>query len=259
MKPEDLLFEADDGVAWITFNRPEVRNAVSGDMVDALAEHCRRLAGDSAVRVLVLKGAGALAFASGADLGEQATLVDEPTWRRFLARWAAACEAVETLPFPTIAAIQGVCSGGGATLANCCDFRIAAPSSRYGYSNARVSGGGFSRGNVLRLVTLVGVSEAAQMLLTGRMLTAAEALAAGAFSEVTKADEDLQPRVAELASQLAENAPITVRTAKGTLLSMRAAIPEDNFGPALEAYLSQDFQEGLAAFREKRKPRWRGV
>src|SRR5258706_5962607 len=197
--PDDLLFEIVDGVAWVTFNRPDVRNAVSAEMADALTERCGQVASDPSIRVMVLKGAGDRAFASGADLDEQRSLVDESTWRVFLARWARTFEAVETLPRPTIAAIQGACVGGGATLANCCDFRIAAPNSKYGYSNARVSGGGFRRGNIVRLVALVGVSEATRMLLTGKTLSAAEALAAGAFSEVTQTDEVLLARVRELA------------------------------------------------------------
>jgi enoyl-CoA hydratase/carnithine racemase len=97
------------------------------------------------------------------------------------------------------------------------------------------------------------------MLLTGRTLSSAEALAAGAFSEVTATDDGLLARVQELAAELAENAPITVRAAKSTILSLRQAIPEDNFEPALEAYMSEDFKEGVEAFRAKRKPRWRGV
>jgi enoyl-CoA hydratase len=259
MKPDDLLFEAAGGIAWVTFNRPEVRNAVTAAMADELVAICQRIASDRSIRVLVLKGAGDQAFASGADLGEQGALVDDPTWRRFLSRWASVCEAVESLPLPTIAAVQGVCSGGGATLANCCDFRIAAPSARYGYSNARLTGGGFSRGNVLRLVTLVGVPKATEMLLKGKLLSAPEALAAGVFTELAASDDSLLPRVAELAAELAANAPITLRTAKSTLLALRQSIPSENLEPALEAYLSEDFQEGLRAFREKRKPVWRGV
>jgi enoyl-CoA hydratase len=259
VKPDDLLFEAAGGIAWVTFNRPEVRNAITADMADELVEICNRVALDRSIRVLVLKGAGGRAFASGADLAEQGSLVDEPTWRRFLNRWAGVCEAVETVPLPTIAAIQGVCSGGGATLANCCDFRVAAPSARYGYSNARLTGGGFSRGNVLRLVTLVGVPRATELLLKGYLLSAPEALAAGAFTEVVAGDESLLPRVRELAAELAANAPITLRTAKSSLLGLRQSVPADNLEPALEAYLSEDFQEGLRAFREKRRPEWRGV
>jgi enoyl-CoA hydratase/carnithine racemase len=259
-KATDLLYEVDDdAVAHITFNRPEVRNAVSLAMVDALSEHCRRLASDRSARTLVLTGAGEKAFASGADLREQAALEGEAAWRRFLSRWADACEALETLPIPTIAAVRGVCSGGGATLANCCDFRVAAPGARYGFTNARISGGGFSRGNVIRLVALVGYSTATQMLLSGRLFSAEEARAAGAFTEVVGTEAALGARVDELALELAGNAPITLRTAKSTLLALRIPIPPDNLDPALEAYLSEDFKEGSAAFRAKRRAAWRGV
>ena len=164
---------------------------------------------------------------------------------------------VETLPMPTLAVIEGFAIGGGLAIAAACDLRIATPGSRFGVPIARTLGNCLSITNYARLVAALGASRAKRMLLLGENLSAEEALAAGFLMDIVEAG-DLDRRVAELCSRLAQHAPITMRVSKeaiGRLL--HAGLPEgDDLVRA--CYGSEDFRLGVEAFADKREPRWTG-
>ncbi|WP_338204573.1 enoyl-CoA hydratase [Candidatus Nephthysia bennettiae] len=257
---DDILVEMEGGIAGIVFNRPATRNAVSAEMCTRLIELCGEFAADRSIRVVVFRGAGGKAFASGADISEVRDLKGEAAVREFLGRWQRLLTAIDEIPIPTIAAIQGACTGGGASIALSCDLRVATPGSRFGFPIARHLGSGLTIENFVRLTSLIGLAKTKEILYTARLVPAAEALALGVYNEVSGDEESLLPRVRELAAEIAANAPLTHRATKQSLLRIRQQMtpPGDNYDLAVQAYLSRDFQEGVGAFLEKRKPRWRG-
>jgi enoyl-CoA hydratase/carnithine racemase len=257
---QEILVELEGGIAGIVFNRPATRNAVSAEMCSRLIELCGEVAADRSIRVLVFRGAGGKAFASGADISEVRALDGEAAVRIFLGRWQRLLTAIDEVPVPTIAAIQGACTGGGASIALSCDLRVAAPGARFGFPIARHLGSGLTIENFVRLTSLIGLAKTKEILYTARLVPATEALALGVYNEVSADEESLLPRVSELAAEIAANAPLTHRATKQSLLRIRQQMtpPGDNYDLAVQAYLSRDFQEGVGAFLEKRKPRWRG-
>src|SRR5438132_4764129 len=140
----EILVELEGGIATIVLNRPATRNAVSAEMCSRLIELCGEVAADRSIRVLVFRGAGGKAFASGADISEVRALDGEAAVRIFLGRWQRLLTAIDEVPVPTIAAIQGACTGGGASIALSCDLRVAAPAARFGFPIARHLGSGLT-------------------------------------------------------------------------------------------------------------------
>jgi enoyl-CoA hydratase len=257
---DNLLYEVHDGVGRITFNRPEARNAFTIQMYERLIVICQEAKNDSSLKVLVLTGSGEKAFCAGTDISEFKNLSSANDFLEYEARIERVLSALECVPVATIAAIAGVCTGGGATIAACCDLRIGAANARFGVPIGRTLGNCLSIANYARMAALVGSSRVKELIFTARLVGAEEARAIGLLSEVLPDHAALHDRANELAQTVAAQAPLTLRVTKEALLRIRdRMIPEEERDLLLKCYLSRDFREGMDAFLNKRPPKWSGT
>lgn len=254
-----ILYEVREGIVFVTFNRPQARNAFTFAMYERLAEICATASDDKAIRAMVLTGAGGKAFAAGTDIS-QFKVFDKPEDALgYESRIDRVLGALEQCRVPTIAAIAGACTGGGAGIAGCCDLRIAAGNAKFGLPIARTLGNCLSMSNYARFAALIGPARLKEMIFTARLVEAPEALAIGLVSEVVESPDDLMVRAEALAKTVASHAPLTLQASKTALLRLRAAIPRDvGDDLILKCYMSRDFREGMDAFLNKRKPEFRG-
>ncbi|HEY6431771.1 MAG TPA: enoyl-CoA hydratase/isomerase family protein [Acetobacteraceae bacterium] len=256
---EDLLYECHDGIGRITFNRPAARNALTFAMYDGLAQICEQVAEDRSVRALVLTGTGEKAFAAGTDIGQFRPFTRPEDAIEYEARLDRVLDTLERCPKPTIAAIAGACTGGGAGIAAACDIRIAARTIRFGFPIARTLGNCLSSANYARLAALIGPARVTEMIFTARLIEAEEAKAAGLVSEVVDDAAALAARADALARQVAGHAPLTLRATKEALRRLRdGGRQEGDRDLILMCYMSRDFREGMDAFLAKRAPVWMG-
>jgi enoyl-CoA hydratase/carnithine racemase len=256
----EILYEVKDGVGRITFNRPEARNAFTFRMYERLAEICQQATADSSVKALILTGADEKAFAAGTDISEFKKFSTGQDAMDYEARINSLLDAFERIPIPTIAAIAGACTGGGAALASCCDIRIGAANVRYGIPIARTLGNCLAMSNYVRLTALLGAARAKELLFTARLMDSVEARAIGLLSEVLPDYAALQVRADELARTVASHAPLTLRVTKEALRRIKEQMtPEEDRKMILTCYMSNDFREGLDAFLNKRPPKWTGT
>lgn len=255
---EHVLVEQDGRIGTLTFNRPDARNAMTWQMYEALYDTCDRVDADPNVRVLVLRGAGTTSFASGTDIRQFLDFKTKEDALAYEARTGRVLGRLAAMRKPTIAMVQGDAVGGGLFMALACDLRIAAGHARFGVPVARTLGNFPAPASFSRLVATVGPVRAREMLLTARLLDAVEARSIGLIDQVHPTEE-LEVRVHELASRLAELAPLTLAATKEATRRITAAtMLRDAEDIILSCYLSQDFQEGVRAFLEKRKPVWQG-
>jgi enoyl-CoA hydratase len=262
MSEDELLTERRGPVQWVIFNRPHARNAMTWHMYDRLVEVCAEVEKDREVRAMVLTGARSEkpAFVAGTDISqfrefttEQHALDYEESGNRVMA-------TLESVRVPTIAAIAGPCTGGGAGMAACCDIRIASPSARYGFPIARTLGNCLSMQNYARLFALLGTAKTKDIILRARLMNADEMASTGLVSELVADEDSLWPRAQELAEQMATHAPLTMWATKEALRRIRERLVPDQADRdlILACYTSADFREGMEAFLAKRKPQWRG-
>ena len=259
MSEQDLLWEVRDGIGWITFNRPAARNALTFAMYERLAELAIAAGEDPAIRALVLRGAGEKAFAAGTDISQFRAFATPEDALAYESRLDRVLEALERCPKPTIAAIAGACTGGGAGIAAACDMRIAARSARFGFPVARTLGNCLSMANYARLAALIGPARVTEILFTARLIEAEEAKTIGLVSELLEDAAALEARAAELAALVASHAPLTLRATKEALRRLRPHLTtEEGKDLIVMCYMSQDFREGMEAFLGKRPPVWQG-
>jgi enoyl-CoA hydratase/carnithine racemase len=255
----DILFELRDGIGRVTFNRPQARNAFTFAMYERLAAICEQANRDKSIKVLVLQGAGDKAFASGTDINQFRAFATPQDAIEYEARLDRVLSQVEECRVPTIAAITGACTGGGAGIAACCDLRIGTKTTRFGFPIARTLGNCLSMSSLSRLTALVGPARVKDIIFTARLLGAEEAAAAGLLSEVVEDVPALQRRADELATLIAGHAPLTLAATKQALARLaRKLTREEGEDLILMCYMSRDFREGLDAFLSKRTPLWTG-
>jgi enoyl-CoA hydratase len=256
---DDLLYDVRDGIGWITFNRPQARNALTFAMYERLADVCGQQATKPTLRALVLTGAGDKSFAAGTDISQFRAFAGPEDAIAYEARLERVMDTIELCPIPTIAALAGACTGGGAGIAACCDIRIATANLRFGFPIARTLGNCLSIANVARLSALIGPARVKEIIFTARLMPAEEAKAAGLISELLPDHTALITRAEELARMIAGNAPLTLRATKEAVRRLRAEHATDvEKDLILMCYLSRDFREGMEAFLGKRPPVWRG-
>ncbi len=256
---EELLYELRDGIARITFNRPQARNALTFAMYERLAEICAAANQDRSIRAMIITGAGDKAFAAGTDISQFRAFKTPQDALDYEARIDRVVGSVEECRVPIIAAISGACTGGGAGIAAACDLRIAAGNARFGFPIARTLGNCLSMSNLSRLAALVGFARAKEIILTARLVEAPEALAVGLVSEVVADHAALLARAEALATQLCGQAPLTMQATKEALRRLRPKLAaEEGRDLILMCYMSADFREGMDAFLNKRPPQWKG-
>jgi len=259
MNFKTLQLASDSTVATITLNRPDKRNAISYELIDDLIRALEEVR-NSAAHVVILTGAGK-AFCSGMDLDNLKALIGRTPEQNLedSRTMAGLFRNLYEFPKPTIAAVNGAAIAGGAGLALLCDFTLAAPEAKFGYTEVRI---GFLPAIVSAfLLRQVGEKIARDLLLTGRIFDADEALKIGLINEIVP-PEKLIDRARGLAAQLAENSPLSLSNTKRLLADYARAELDSQMETAIRENAgireSADFREGIASFLEKRKPKWTG-
>jgi len=257
---EELLFEKRGEIGWVTFNRPKARNALTFAMYEGLAEICARVGKTREVRALVVTGGGDKAFAAGTDIAQFQSFESGEDGIAYELKMDRILGEIERCPVPTIAAINGFCTGGGAAIAAVCDLRIGSASAQFGFPIARTLGNCLSMGNYARLAALIGPQRVKEMILLAKLMDAPAALACGLISELLPDQATLLARAEELANIVAGHAPITMQVTKEALRRLLARLGDENIDDLVRlAYGSADFREGMAAFLGKRAPKWSGA
>jgi methylglutaconyl-CoA hydratase len=259
MDYQNIQLSYDSGVVTLTLNRPEKRNAISDQLMDDLLRAFEEVAG-SAAQVLILTGAGK-AFCSGMDLQNLQALIGRSAEQNLKDSESVARVFRSLYEFPkvTIAAVNGAAIAGGTGLALLCDFTLAVPEAKFGYTEVRI---GFVPAIVSTfLLRQVGEKQARDLLLTGRLIDAEEAHRLGLVNEIVPA-ERLLGRARELAAQLMQNSPTSLLLTKQLLTEHARAELDRQIGAAMRDNAAirstEDFREGITSFLEKRKPRWSG-
>ncbi|MGH9767309.1 MAG: enoyl-CoA hydratase/isomerase family protein [Blastocatellia bacterium] len=255
---ENVLLERRGRVALVTINRPDKLNALNIATRKDLADRLDELRNDEEIRVIVITGAGEKAFVVGADINEFAgrTAVEQ----RAVMKARSIFTSVEDFPKPLIAMINGFCLGGGCELALACDIRVASDRARFGQPeiNLGIIPGG---GGTQRLARLIGEGKAMQMILTGEMIDAQEALRLGLVNEIHPAAE-LEAKTMELANKIAEKSPIALAMAKTSVKNAARTNLREGLDQEVDLFAlcfsSEDKEEGVRAFMEKRKPEFKG-
>jgi methylglutaconyl-CoA hydratase len=254
----DILIHDADGIRTITLNRPERRNALTPAMQNELIRAMDDAAASASIRLIILTGAGE-SFCAGLDLSALQTMADKSALEHSedAHRISRMFRTLFELPLPTIALVNGHAIAGGTGLATLCDFTFAVPSTKFGYTEAKI---GFVPAVVSAYLALqVGDKRARDLLLTGRLFSAEEALAIGLVTEVVPADE-IATRVQAQAATLLANSPASLRATKLLLAAQNRAWLDRALDLAIQANAESrqtaDFREGITAFLEKRRPVW---
>jgi len=248
--------EVRGSTAVITFDRPSARNAMTWAMYEQLDQALDRIASDPALRVALLRGSDGT-FVAGTDIAQFANFETADDGVYYEQQLEAVVSKLESQRVATVAAVEGTAAGGGLALASACDLRICTPDARFGAPIARTVGNCLSMANYARLVASLGVARTKQLLFTADFMPASEALALG-FVTAVVAPEAFDAHADALCARLSTHAPITLQVTKDAMRRIVSRSIADGEELTRRAYGSMDFHEGVAAFLEKRPPRWEG-
>ncbi len=253
-----FIEEMRNGVLWLCFQRPQARNALTFEMYERLALLCREIPTNGTVRAVVIHGAGGKAFAAGTDITLFRGFAKAEDAIKYEHQVDLALTSIEQCPVPVIAAINGACTGGGASIAAACDIRIASEFLRFGFPIARTLGNCLAAKNLARLSDLIGSGRVREIIFSARLIEAEEALKIGLVTEVLKDEETLLARAEELAQIVGSMAPLTLRSTKEAMRRNRVATQVEDSDLIISCYMSDDFRIGMEAFFNKTAPRWTG-
>ena len=244
-----------DGVASVVFDRPQAYNAMTMAMYDQLSAACAEIVADPDLRVATFRATGE-AFVAGTDIREFLAFDTAEDGIAYEQRIDKVITAIESLPVPTVAVVEGAAMGGGLAIAAACDLRIATPAARFGVPIARTLGNCLSLANTARLVAVLGPARTKRLLLLADSISAEEALSCGFVVKVASR-EGIDDAVNAMCRQLASHAPITMRVAKESIRRLTGASASgDDLIRA--AYGSSDFRAGVRLFLAKQRPQWTG-
>jgi len=257
-KESELLFTQEGPLAMVTLNRPHAHNALTWAMYDGLVAACETVDTSNDIRVMMIRGAGGKAFAAGTDISQFQNFHTEEDALNYERRLDEVVGRLEAVTKPTIAAIEGVAAGAGAVIALACDLRYCTPDSQIGVPIARTLGNCLSTANYARLIDLIGPARTKELIFRARLVPAETARDLGLMNDIIAA-EQLYEQVKTVALEIAAHAPITLRSTKEAIRRLQVYRREVNTDDlTVQAYMSEDFREGVAAFLEKRKPVFRG-
>lgn len=255
----EILYDVRDNTAHITLNRPEARNALTFGMYEETARICSEIRLGGNIKSVIIAGSGDKAFAAGTDMDQFRSFSTPQHSIDYEATMDKVLQKIEQCEVPTIAAITGACTGGGAAIAAACDLRICDERMRFGFPIARTLGNCLSTGNLNRMSALLGQGRVREIIFTARLVEAEEALQIGLVSEVLPDATACRARAEELANLLSGHAPLTLRATKEALRRLRVDGPAaEGTDLVVDCYMSEDFKEGIEAFFGKRKPEWKG-
>jgi enoyl-CoA hydratase/carnithine racemase len=257
---DHILYEQDGPLAFLTFNRPQARNAMTWEMYQTVVDRCDAVEADPSIQVLILRGAGGKAFVSGTDIAQFRNFESPNAGIDYEQRLDTVIDRLESVTKSTIAQIDGVTTGGGCALAAACDLRFCTPTSRFGVPIARTLGNCMSAANHERFLDLVGPANLKEILYTGRLLDATDALRVGLVNRVVERAA-LDETVRQTAQTISSNAPLTVKATKEIIRRIHAhrRLPAEAVHDLIVmCYTSADFREGVESFLAKRPPKWTG-
>ncbi|MEM7426786.1 MAG: enoyl-CoA hydratase/isomerase family protein [Pseudomonadota bacterium] len=256
---DDILYSTEGEIGIIAFNRPRARNALTFEMYAEVARVCSEAGNGDGIKALIIRGTGEKAFAAGTDIAQFRSFTEPAHAHAYEAEVDRVLNAVETCRVPTLAAIHGACTGGGAAIATACDLRIASADLKFGFPIARTLGNCLSASSLSRVVQLIGAGRTKELLFTSRLIEAEEAKSIGLIAEIVPDLDALNIRARDLAGLLAGQAPLTLRATREAMARLRQGVCNVEDADLVElCYMSADFREGLEAFLQKRPPNWQG-
>ncbi len=257
---DELLIERRDGIVFVTLNRPQARNAMTFPMYEGLFKLATEANTDDTVKVIVITGAGEKAFAAGTDISQFTNFKTAADALAYEEKIDRIMTALENCQKPTIAAIAGAATGGGAAIASVCDLRIGAANARFGFPIAKTLGNCLSMANYARLAVMMGPARVMDLVYTARLLGAEEMKSVGLLSEILPDHAALQARAEELARTIMTHAPLTMRATKEAMRRLRAPLREIHGDDLVEmCFTSKDFAEGVESFLARRPAKWTGT
>lgn len=256
---DPVVFEVADRIGHVRFRRPEKLQAFTPAMYRKVQEICQNLQASREIHALVFSGATEVAFSAGTDLAEYAAIETPEAGLALDEVMEVALDAVERCPVPTIAALAGICSGGGLSFAAACDLRVAAPNARFSIPVGRTLGLGLSPGSYERLHALIGAAPLRHLLFTGQAISASRALEIGLVDELVNDQSALHGRADYLARLAVSQAPLAIRATKDALLALRPRLDREQADLwARRGFASADFRQAVDAFLTKRRASFSG-